>query len=101
MSMKTEPHMTVNATDPTASRAASGVKYSWKIHTLSAMLTIGLTMTSSGWDTLSGPHAQRGLMNHFRAQAGSGERVNRPVREHTDHAELGQGVSHRLDQRRD
>lgn len=47
--------MTVNATDPMASRAASGVKYSWKIHTLSAMLTIGLTMTSSGWDTLSGP----------------------------------------------
>lgn len=55
VSTTVEPHMAVKAADPTASRVASGVKYSWKIHTLSAMLTIGLTMTSNGWDTLSGP----------------------------------------------
>jgi hypothetical protein len=47
--------MAAKAADPAASRAASGVQCSWKIHTLSAMLTIGLTVTSSGWDTLSGP----------------------------------------------
>ena len=55
VSTTTEPHMAAKAAAPTASRAASGVKYSWKIHTLSAMLTIGLTMTSNGWETLSGP----------------------------------------------
>jgi coenzyme F420-reducing hydrogenase beta subunit len=41
VSRSTEPHMAAKATDPTASRAASATKYSWKIHTLSAMLTTG------------------------------------------------------------
>lgn len=39
-----ETHMAAKAADPRASCAGSAVKCSWKIHTLSAMLTIGLTM---------------------------------------------------------
>jgi hypothetical protein len=38
-----------------ASRGAFAVNYPPKIQTLSPMITIGLTMTSGGWEMLSGP----------------------------------------------
>ena len=44
----TKMHMAAKANEPTARRATLDVKVSPKIHTLSAMLTTGSTMTMNG-----------------------------------------------------
>ena len=54
-STTTPPHMTRNPAAAAASTAGLSTKYSPNSQTLSAMLTIGSVIVSSGWDTRSGP----------------------------------------------
>ena len=77
--------MTTKANDPMASGPTSGVNDSPKIQTLSAMLTMGSTMTMNGWDMLSGPTWNAACIRNsadraVTASAYSGQWVNMPGR---------------------
>jgi len=90
--------MAKKATAAMASAVTSCVKCSSKSRTLKTMLTIGSTMTNSGWDTRSGQRATQ-LDEQRSDESTYSHGVDGPARQHAHESVLIERGSGALDER--